>query len=107
MIRGILCVMIIFLVVVVFLSCDSTPAQAADRHSAPGDLFYNFYVPPAGYQSVGAALYPCPRPVPPVAGHTYITYQPLMPDEFLYKHHRTYSNYHSDDTVTRTSVWWH
>ena len=77
------------------------------RHSTPGDLFYNYYVPPVGAGSVGAELYPCPRPTPPLVGHTYVTYQPLMPHEFLYKHHRVYRTAHDDAPQTRTSVhWW-
>ncbi len=76
------------------------------RHSTSGDLFYNYYVPPVGYGSVGAQLYPCPRPTPPLVGHTYVTYQPLMPSEFLYQHHRVYRTVHEDAPPTRTSVHW-
>jgi hypothetical protein len=107
MIRSFLCAMIVFITMLAVFGGNPAAVQAADRQSAPGDLFYNFYVPPVGYQSVGAELYPCPRPVPPLVGYTYITYQPLMPHEFLYHHRRTYAYYHSDDGKTRTSVWWH
>ena len=82
-------------------------AQAAlVRQSTAGDLFYNFYVPPVGHGSVGAQLYPCPRPTPPMVGHTYVTYQPLMPHEFLYKHHRVYKTKHLDAPKTVTRVRW-
>ncbi len=85
----------------------AAPAQAAlARQSAPGDLFYNKYVPPVGSGSVGAQLYPCPRPTPPLVGHTYITYQPLAPQEFLYRHARRYTTFHEDAPPTRTSVHW-
>jgi hypothetical protein len=68
------------------------------------DLFYNYYVPPT-CGGVGAELYLSPRPVPPHVGHTYITYQPLYPHEFLYHHHRTYHRYYnSGQGLTRTSV---
>ena len=77
------------------------------RHSTSGDLFYNQYAPPAGYNSTGAQLYPCPRPVPARVGQTYITYQPLMPQEFLYRHHRYYITKHPDAPSTWTSVRWH
>jgi hypothetical protein len=107
MIRRLLCAMMILVAVLVILNCGTATVQAAERHSTPGDLFYNFYVPPVGYQSVGAQLYPCPRPVPPVVGLTYITYQPLMPHEFLYHHSRTYMSYHDDAKRTRTTVSWH
>ena len=83
-----------------------TTAEAQVRHGTAGDLFYNEYVPPVGPESVGAGLYPCPRPTPRLVGHTYITYQPLMPHEFLYKHHRVYKTQHLDAPRTRTSVRW-
>jgi hypothetical protein len=67
---------------------------------------YGYYLQPCP-TPLGAQLYPCPRPVPPVVGYTYITYQPLAPHEFLYKHHRTYKVYHSNDRPTRVFVWWH
>lgn len=71
------------------------------------DLFYNFYVPPT-CGGVGVGIYPSPRPVPAHVGQTYITYQPLMPHEMLYKHHRTYHRYYNEGRgLTRTSVrWW-
>ena len=69
------------------------------------DLFYNFYAPP-GYANQSAELYISPRPTPPYVGHTYITYQPLMPHEFLYRHQRTYQTYHEDAGVTTTRVKW-
>lgn len=70
------------------------------------DLFYNYYVPPCTYGGVGAELYVCPRPTPPYVGHTYVTYQGLMPHEFLYKHHRCYWTQHSNCTWTRTVISW-
>jgi hypothetical protein len=95
--------------VMMIVACTAaTPARAETmRHSTPGDLFYNYYVPPVGACSVGAGLYPCPRPTPPFVGQTYITYQPLMPHEFLYHHSRTYTTFHDDAPRTRTTVhWW-
>jgi hypothetical protein len=89
------------------LGMGASRAQGAlIRHSTEGDLFYNYYVPPVGCNSVGAKLYPCPRPTPPLVGHTYVTYQPLMPNEMLYKHHRVYKTKHDDAFRTRTSVHW-
>jgi hypothetical protein len=99
----ILALVVAMLVVV----CAAASARAElVRHSTSGDLFYNYYVPPVGPGSVGAGLYPCPRPTPPFIGHTYITYQPLMPHEFLYKHHRKYTTKHKDAPRTRTRVHW-
>ncbi|MGW8258162.1 MAG: hypothetical protein ACWGMZ_11805 [Thermoguttaceae bacterium] len=107
MMRNLFCVVIILISMLVILIANAADLQAAGRESARGDLFYNFYVSPVGYPSVGAQLYPCPRPAPQVVGRTYITYQPLMPHEFLYHHHRRYKSYHSDTGTTRVNVWWH
>ncbi|OHB78200.1 MAG: hypothetical protein A2W31_06710 [Planctomycetes bacterium RBG_16_64_10] len=72
-----------------------------------GDLFYNYYVGPARYAGgVPAGMYPAPLPTPPLVGHTYITYQPLMPHEFLYHHHRTYHRHHPGHGWVRTEVCW-
>jgi hypothetical protein len=76
------------------------------------DLFYNYYVPPVACStypgSVGAQLYVSPRPVPPWVGHTYITYPPLLPQEFLYHHSRVYyRGFGPHGGLTKTTVWWH
>lgn len=70
-------------------------------------LFYNFYAP--NYcGGVPAQLYIAPRPVPPMVGHTYYTYQPLMPHEFTYPHYRTYRKYYDCGRgMTRTKVLWY
>lgn len=85
--------------------------QASDGLLAPRpryDLFYNFYTGPSVYGGQPAQLYVSPRPTPEFVGHTYITYQPLMPHEFLYKHCRCYCRYNVTDCgMTKTKVcWW-
>lgn len=57
-----------------------------------GDLFYNFYS--QGLCDRTAGMYPSPYPTPLIAGRTYITYQPLMPHEYMYWHHRSYHRYY-------------
>jgi len=91
-------------------TCGSR-AVASDGLLAPRpryDLFYNYYVGPSVYGGQPAQLYVSPRPTPPFVGHTYITYQPLLPHEFLYKHHRCYSRFNVCDCgATHTKVcWW-
>ncbi|MCH7718391.1 MAG: hypothetical protein IIB21_02875, partial [Chloroflexi bacterium] len=72
------------------------------------DLFYNYYQGPSCYGGAGARMYLSPHPTPPMVGHTYTTYQPLMPHEFLYKHHRVYHAYHGEHGgYTRTRVLWY
>ncbi len=71
------------------------------------ELFYNYYAP-GTCGGVPAAMYLAPQPVPPLVGHTYYTYQPFMPHELLYPHHRTYHRYYDGGRgLTRTSVSWY
>jgi hypothetical protein len=76
-----------------------------NAQAAHPDLFYNFYQGP-NYCGAGvpAQLYVSPRPTPPMVGHTYITYQPLMPHEFMYHHHRKYYKYYRDGGYTTSCV---
>ncbi len=70
----------------------ATPIDGGVEGPTP-DVFYNFYVPPVAAGAapgMGAQLYVSPRPVPPRVGHTWHTYPPFMPHEFLYKHRRHY-----------------
>jgi hypothetical protein len=70
-------------------------------------LFYNFYVP-NNCGGVPATLYVAPYPVPQFVGHTYYTYQPLMPHEFMYPHYRKYRNYYDEGRgIDRTKVQWY
>ncbi len=85
---------------------DSHQACAWDRHRTSPALFPNYYVPPGPDGYVGARLYVAPLPTPPLVGHTYVTYGPLMPHEFLYRHCRTYWRYNPQGGWTRTSVIW-
>lgn len=84
---------------------DPAPAAApAARSFGQPDLFYNYYIP-GGPGGVPGALYLAPRPVPPVVGHTYYTYQPLLPHEYMYQHQRRYYRYYDCGTgLTRTRV---
>jgi hypothetical protein len=75
------------------------------------DVFSNYYHPAnraGAYPGVGAQLYVSPRPVPARVGHTWVTYPPFMPHEFLYQHKRRYTRC-SGATGMRTDVrayWW-
>ena len=81
-------------------------ADAAVRYRTAPNLFYNYYVPPGGSPGVGAQLYVAPLPTPPLVGHTWVTYEPLMPHEFLWRHCRKYQRCHPNGSVTRTKVVW-
>ena len=89
------------------MTLSTGPVAEAQRHPVwrNNDVMYNYYAGPAEQAGGTAAqLYLSPRPTPPLVGHTYITYQPLMPHEFLYKHHRTYSAVHPEGGWVRTNV---
>lgn len=80
------------------------PVPCFNRQYLNSDLFYNFYVP-TYCDSVGAELYMAPYDTPPLVGHTYYTYQPMLPHEHMYQHHRTYRHYYNHNLgMHRTSV---
>ena len=70
------------------------------------ELFYNYYIP-GTCGGVPANMYLAPQPIPAWVGHTYYTYQPFMPHELLYQHHRSYYRYYNGGRgMTRTNVSW-
>ena len=88
---------------------DRTVACASYRpytEASQPDVFFNLYQP--NNFGAAAAAYPAPYPTPNLVGHTYYTYQPLMPHEFLYHHRRTYHQYYNGGKgLNRTTVRWH
>ena len=56
------------------------PYRKTISYQSKNDLFYNYYEGP-NPNGVTAGMYVSPLPVPPHVGHTYTTYQPLMPHE--------------------------
>ncbi len=86
--------------VVCLLACFSASCQMTEAkegrwkkrigYQSKNDLFANYQVGPSP-SGTASQMYVSPLPVPANVGHTYITYQPLMPHEYLYKH--THSNY--------------
>ena len=73
-------------------SSSANPINGGVEAPTP-DVFSNYYyppIPPGPYPGVGAQLYVSPQPVPARVGHTWVTYPPFMPHEFLYQHRRRY-----------------
>jgi hypothetical protein len=86
---------------------EDQPGWDGKRHISyqqQKDLFYNYYAQPGPYNGAAAQMYVCPRPVPAFVGHTYVTYQPFMPHEMLYKHERSYYTYNPGAGWRRTNV---
>ncbi|MEZ6096914.1 MAG: hypothetical protein R3C03_22285 [Pirellulaceae bacterium] len=81
------------------LVAGSAVSQSAMAQYAPnsnGNLANNLflqYQTPSGASQTTAGMYPAPHWVPGNVGHTYYTYQALMPHEMLYQHSRNYYNY--------------
>jgi hypothetical protein len=46
----------------------------------------NYYATVPGENGMTQAMYPCPRPTPPMVGQTLITYPPLAPQNMMYVH---------------------
>jgi hypothetical protein len=68
------------------------------------DLFYNYYAQPGPFYYTPAQIYVSPQPVPPNVGHTWVTYQPFMPHEYMWRHQRAYYTYNPGAGWTRTNV---
>jgi hypothetical protein len=82
------------------------PAVCLPRDYLQPHLFYNFYVG-GNCGSIPAGMYPSPMPTPPVVGHTFYTYQPLLPHEHMYAHKRVYHHhYNLNRGLTRTRVFY-
>jgi len=87
------------------VTCQDAFAAHPQRRSVQGDIFYNHYAyDHQTNQGVPAQLYMSPVPTPPIVGHTYFTYQPLMPHEYMYGHHRDYWRATPDGSWSHTSV---
>jgi hypothetical protein len=68
------------------------------------DLFYNYYSQ-GNYNTANAQMYISPVPVPAFVGHTFNTYQPFYPHEFMYWHkNRFHNNYDNGRGMNRTKA---
>ncbi len=82
------------------------PARSDARNHRAGDLFPSYWAP-AAPGAISAPLYVAPVPTPPYVGHTWVTYQPLYPHEFLYPHRKVIVRKNPQGGWTRVSVcWW-
>jgi hypothetical protein len=80
-------------------------SSASTADAAHPDIFYNYYVGPSAHGGgIPAQLYVSPRPTPPYVGHTWISYPPLNPHEFMYHHCRKYHKYYRGGGYTESCV---
>lgn len=89
-------------VVLAIAGLVAVPVSAQEGGTLPNYLFSQYYTQP-GASMVNAEMYPAPLPVPAHVGHTYYTYQPLMPHEMMYQHARNYYNYHAGSDAFYTN----
>lgn len=85
---------------------DQGSILARRAPSYAGDLFPSYWAP-AAPGVISAPLYVSPIPTPPHVGHVWITYQPLYPHEFLYKHSKVYWRNNPQGGRTRVVVSWY
>lgn len=93
---------------------STSPSMAGDgsfvmgrcQGSHAGDLFPSYWAP-AAPGGISAPLYVSPIPTPPHVGHVWVTYQPLYPHEFLYKHSKVYWRKNPQGGWTRVVVGWY
>lgn len=80
-------------------------AQAAGPILSPAPGIFQQYHEDHG--TIGARMYPSPRPVPAWVGNTYYTYQPFYPHKFMWSHYDVYRKRHADGgrTTTRAFYW--
>jgi hypothetical protein len=81
-----------------------TSAGMVGRRHNPPDLFANYYTQGQANQ-INAQMYIAPVPVPPWVGHTWNTYQPFAPHQFMYTHSHRYHHYYDQGRgLNRTHV---
>lgn len=101
----------LFVVVLIAIAGQATQIAEAGEgrwkrvisYQDKNDLFANYYEGP-NPSGTAAQMYISPVPVPAHAGHTYTTYQPLMPHEYTYKHTRSHYAYQQGAGWTRSKV---
>ena len=103
-----------FLVAAALVTCFALVSNSAQAQIGPGNypnhLFAQYTT--QGQGGLTAGKYIAPHPVPSHVGHSYRTYEPLMPHEMMYQHSRNYYNYYDagykggGQGMVKTSVRW-
>ena len=100
--------LVICLMAGVWQSCQGVQAnegrwKKSISYQDKNDLFANYQVGPHP-SGTAAQMYVSPLPVPAQVGHTYTTYQPLMPHEYMYRHTRSHYAHIQGSGWTRSKV---
>lgn len=104
-----------FIAAAISMACVALVSNSAQAQigqgNYPNHLFAQYTT--QGQGGLTAGKYNAPHPVPSHVGHSYRTYEPLMPHEMLYEHDRNYFNYYNDNSfkgggpsLNITSVRW-
>jgi len=100
--------LVVCLLAGVWQSCQDAQAKEGRwkrsiSYQDKNDLFANYQVGP-NPSGTAAQMYVSPLPVPAFNGHTYTTYQPLMPHEYLYGHTRSHYAYTQGGGWSRSKI---
>lgn len=89
-------------------AANNNMPQASQRqaYGAFPPLYYNYYYPGQPDGQIPARMYLSPIPVPEYVGYTYITYNPLAPQEMMHRHAREYVRFHPSGGYSNTQVSW-
>jgi len=85
----------------VTLVSNSAQAQIGEGNY-PNHLFAQYTT--QGQGGLTAGKYIAPHPIPSHVGHSYRTYEPLMPHEMLYEHDRSYFNYYNPSLLNNNYI---
>ena len=107
-IEGLIKVLLRTTLAALLIGMTSTAVQAQNgfspMYNSADNVFNNYFTQGSANQATAAA-YISPVGVPGWVGHTYITYEPLYPHEFMHHHsHRYHSYYDGGAGLNRTSV---
>lgn len=104
---------LVAMAMVVGMSMVAAPAAAQFGNGNSANNLFSQYSTQPGASMTQAGMYPAPHDVPEHVGHSYYTYQPLMPHEMMYQHTRNYYNYYNTggyyggyDALNKTTVRW-
>jgi hypothetical protein len=104
---------LVAVVAVAAIAIVASPAMAQFGNGNSANNLFSQYSTQPGASLTQAGMYPAPHAVPEHVGHSYYTYQPLMPHEMMYQHSRNYYNYYNtggyyggNDALNKTQVRW-
>ena len=81
-------------IAVAAVACFAFLTESTQAQGSLNNNLFPQYTTQGSSNLTNAGMYPAPHWVPQEMGHTYYTYQPLMPHEMMYTHSRNYYNFY-------------